>query len=354
MPAPTYRQAANGWFYAHWSVGRRSFRKSLGTQSESEARLRFAQWLLVEEAAPELDTVTVGELWAVYFERHIQAKTVAVRAAEYRWKNLEPHFGRLLLAQVTQEVVDAYERKRIAGKIGEKCLPGTVRGELSYIRSCLNWCAHPRRKIIKKLDVPDFAMPDNHEPRDRWLKVPEIQRLLASARALRNDRKNQEPRLSRGERFLWLALETAARKRAIEELTWDRVDFETGVIHYNVPGRRATKKRRGSPPISTALRPVLERAYAERRGNYVLDQPTDISRVVENIAAHAGLPDVTPHVLRHTAATLMARRGVPITTIADVLANSVAVCERVYRHHCPDASRAAVEHISAGLLEAAE
>ena len=49
----------------------------------------------------------------------------------------------------------------------------------------------------------------------------------------------------------------------------------------------------------------------------------------------AGLPGVTAHVLRHTAATWMAQRGVSLERIGAYLGNSAATVERVYAHHHP-------------------
>jgi integrase len=50
--------------------------------------------------------------------------------------------------------------------------------------------------------------------------------------------------------------------------------------------------------------------------------------------------------MRHTAATHMARRGVPLFIIAKALGNSLQMVEKVYSHHSPDDLRAAVEAIS--------
>lgn len=48
------------------------------------------------------------------------------------------------------------------------------------------------------------------------------------------------------------------------------------------------------------------------------------------------LPDpVTPHVLRHTAATLMTQRGVPSLTVANILGHSSLATTRKYDHHAP-------------------
>ena len=62
----------------------------------------------------------------------------------------------------------------------------------------------------------------------------------------------------------------------------------------------------------------------------------DIKVEFRNAVARAGLPGITPHVLRHTAATWMAQRAVPLEKIAGWLGNSAATMERVYAHHSPD------------------
>lgn len=350
MPPPILRQADNGRFYAFWTEGRRSKRESMGTREEGEARKRFAQWLLVEkDPGDESANLTCGDLWTVYEAKHVETKTAAPATLKFSWKNLQQHFGALPIGAVTQDVVERYERARYSGRTGRKSKPSTVRRELNALRGCFGWCADPKRAIITKAQIPAFSLPEEGEARDRWLSLPEIQRLLRAAGELRRG-----DRLSRGERFLWLALETAARKSAICELTWDRVDFETGIIHYDVPGRRRTKKRRASVPISKALRPVLERAHAERTGVYVLDNKAEVWKLVSAIARHAGVVGVSPHVLRHTAATHMARRGIPLYAVSGVLGNTVALVERVYAKHTPDALREAVEMISGGVLEPAE
>lgn len=329
----------NGVYYIHWTEGRRSKRVSTRATSLDAAKAFLAQWLLMEREQPaEGASFTVADLWKLYYQKHVEKNVASVDTADFSWKNLEPHFGELTLAAIDQDCVEAYEKKRATGKIGRKSTSGTVRRELITLRACFNWCAEPKRKIIDPKTLPAFDLPADGAPRDRWLKLDEIQRLLTAAVETRRGK-----RLSRVERFLWLALETAARKEAILELTWDRVDFEQGVIHYDVPGRKVTKKRRAAPPISKALRPVLERAFKEREGEFVLDNKAEVWKLVKGVADHAKLEGVSPHVLRHTAATHMARRGVPLHHIAGVLGNSVQMVEKVYAKHCPEAQRAAVD-----------
>lgn len=288
---------------------------------------------------------TVDDLWSVYEKKHIRVRVAdGGDRHDAAWKNLQPHFGHLTPQQVTEDVVAKYGEKRRTGALGRKSRESTVRTELLYLIACFNWCASPKRKppILARADVPHIELPPPPAPRDRWLTTDEIGRLLQSAEALR-----QGERLSRGERFLWLALETASRKTAILNLDWPRVDFETGVVDYREPGRRETKKRRSVVPISATLLPVLKRMHDERQGDgLVLDNDASIDDILGRIAAHAKIDGMTPHVLRHTAATHMARRGVPLWHIAKILRITLAVAEKTYAHHCPDDLRAAIDTIS--------
>jgi integrase len=356
MPTYTLRQHDNGIFYIHWTDNRRSKRESTGATEEVAAQIYLGEWLK-GEAAEKSDVTPeyrVEDLWNFYFERHIEKNSASVRTSETVWNNLAVHFGALTLPAVTRkdedggDKVEEYILLRQEGEIGRcEAAPATIRHELSRLKACFNWCADPKRGIIGVADVPLFDLPPDSPPRDRWLRGPEIQKLFASAAELRVGE-----RLSRIERFLWLALETAARLVAILELTWDRVDFELGTINYNVPGRKKTKKRRAIVPISTALRPVLLRAFEERTSDYVCDTLTlSIWRGVKTVAKHAGVEGVSPHVLRHTAATHMLRRGVPIWQVAGILANTIAMVEKVYGHHVPDGLKSAVEMISGSWPE---
>lgn len=359
MPSYDLRQHDNGFFYVHWTEGRRSRRVSTGTKEAAAAQVFLAEWILGarQEGATGAAAFTVAELWGAYYERHVEPNNVDTRPADTSWKNLSVHFGPLTLADFVKkdargaDAVDQYVAKRASGKIGRRPgAPATIRHEISLLRACLNWCAKPKVAIIPPGLIPAFDLPPDSEPRDRWLRTEEIKALVAAAAELRNG-----DRLSRGERFLWIALETAARLQAILDLTWDRVDFEAGVIHFNVPGRRKTKKRRVSVPMSKTLRPVLLRAYAERETDLVLDNKVlTIWRAMQAIAKRAGVEGVSPHVLRHTAATQMLRRGVPIWVVAGVLGNTVEMVRKVYGHHCPEGLADGVEMISAGFLELAE
>lgn len=366
MPTPILKPNDDGHYYAHWSEDRRSKRKSMGTKDRAVAEARFAQWLLLGGARSVSDgdspTYTVADLWAVYWEKHGQ-HVASPDSIKFPWKNLEPHFGHLTVPEVSQKAIDSYVHKRTTGRLGLRCKPQTCRKDLTILMSAIRFCTLKPNALIPASMIEAVVLPENGEPRDRWLKTEEMQRLLDAAARLRRG-----PKLSRGERFLWLGLETAARKQAILDLTWDRVDFEAGVIHYDVPGRRKTSKKRAAVPMSKALRPVLERAYAERENDLVMTNKGAVWATIQLIAIEAGFGGTRPkvlrsekpqatgisaHTLRHSAATHMARNGVPLWKISKVLGNSLAVCEKVYAKWAPDDAGGTVDRISKGELELA-
>ena len=147
-----------------------------------------------------------------------------------------------------------------------------------------------------------------------------------------------------------MGLYTGRRKEAILSLRWPQVDLEAGLIDFETPGRRRTKKRRGTAPIPKRLLPHLQRA--RKRGTdlgYVLHidgaRIGDLKKGFAAACKRVGLEGVTPHVLRHTAATWLMQCGVPMWEAAGYLAMSVRTLEQNYGHHHPDYMKGAAEAI---------
>ena len=314
---------ATGIYYIHWTEERRSKRKTTGTRSLREAQAFFDEWCrLLEQPAPVRRRLTCADIWALKYDDDMER-------VRYAWANLKPHFGHLRPDQVTQEIEDAYKAKRAVA-------PSTLRLELSLLRSTWNHAVRIRR--LKLEDVPVLApLPEPSPPRERVLSEDEIDRLFAAA---------EKPGRERVRLFLHIALNAPARRTAIQELTWEQVDFGVGVIHFLKPGQRQSRKRRASVPMSDALRAVLEDASTRRTGSLVIGAGGRINEAVNNVARAAGVEGVTPHVLRHTAATIMARNGVALWVIAQVLGNTVEQVEKVYAKWQPGRHLDAVNLIS--------
>lgn len=313
------RPQPNGVFYINWSEGGRSRRQSTGSKDIHEAQAFFDEYVGLI-SVPKLSVLTIDELWHKKYPdpsgRYVDA-----------WKSLQPHFGHLTAAQVTQDVQDDYADMR-------NVAASTLRLELSLIRAAIN--NGIRKRLIDPKEVPVWDdLPEQSAPRERWLSDDEALRLIEASK------QNTRVYL-----FVMLALETGARRTAIQDLVWDRVDLDQGVIQFQPEKRKQTRKRNATVPISKTLRTVLEWAEGQSTSQFVIGPGARVNKPLALIAERAGIDGVTPHVLRHTAATRMARAGVPLWKIAKVLGNTVAVVEKVYAKWQPEMLQGAVDAIS--------
>jgi integrase len=334
---PRLERNDSGFYEVRWTEAGRTKRVSTRTADAVEAADFFATWRRGLNREKEArDAATVRAVLASYFTEHVYKKVVGQGTAEIARKHLLSHFADMDPADIHPSDVRAYTKARQAGEIGRVCQPPTVRRELGVLVAALHHAVAEKR--LKRADVPSIPLPEASVPRDRWLTEDEVRLLLDTAHGL-----DRAGRLNRAYRFAMLAYYTAARKRAIETLTWDQVDWDTGMIRLALRGARQTKKRRPDVPMHPALRAVLERAFTERESAFVLDHAGNARKAFETVVAKAGLADVTPHVMRHTAATHMLRRRVPLWQVAGILGDTEATVQRTYGHHVPEALREAVE-----------
>jgi integrase len=243
---------------------------------------------------------------------------------------LAPFWQGRTVAEVTRETCRAYEKARARSA-------GTVRRELGVLRASINH-GYKNGRLTR---VVAIHVPDRPEPRDRWLTRNEAAALLRAALS--------EPRVRLHlPLFILLGLYSGARKEAILSLRWSQVDLDAGRIDFNTPGARRTNKRRARIPIPGRLLWHLRRA--SKRGTelgFVISENGkrlgDVKRGFASACRRAGLEDVSPHVLRHTCATWLMQRGVPMWEAAGFLGMSRETLERVYGHHHPDYLRSAAE-----------
>jgi integrase len=122
----------------------------------------------------------------------------------------------------------------------------TIRYELGMLSVALRWARD--KKLIQ--EAPAIWRPMPPERRERHVTREQFRRFLAAVVA-------PHARL-----YMVLAIATCARPTAILELTWDRVDFDRGLIDLNPPGRTQTAKRRPVVPIADYALAPLQEAYA--------------------------------------------------------------------------------------------
>ncbi|WP_133255493.1 tyrosine-type recombinase/integrase [Phenylobacterium soli] len=308
-------------WYVQWFEGGRSHRVSTRTRSDDEAQAFLAAFRLAGADEP-LDDLTVTQLLDWYWDAH--GKTVMrPDNISLAIRYLKPFFGSTSALGLTLEMQEAYRDHRRGLKAGDE----SIRRDLSVLSAALKR-AVKRKKLAH---CPPILSMTPAPPRERWLTRGEVARLLWRMRG----KRQAHVRL-----FTRLALYTGARTGAILDLTWDRVNFETGLIDFRVPGRPQTKKRRTVAPMTRKVRRMLLHAKKHSRSRYVVSWAGEkIDRVAKACITHAeaaGIKDFSPHILRHTFASWAVQRRVPIFTVGKALGQTVASTTERYAKLAPD------------------
>jgi integrase len=142
-----------------------------------------------------------------------------------------------------------------------------------------------------------------------------------------------------------LAYRTGGRTSAILDLTWDRVDFEHGVIRLGLGDRPG--KGRATVPMVEDTAETLREVRRCVRSNHVIQfrgvPVGSIKKAFKRAVTRANLPqDTSPHILRHSAAVHMAESGVPMEEIGQYLGhNDARTTYRIYARFSPSYLRRA-------------
>lgn len=311
---------------------RRCYR--LGETVEAKARAALIAFATAHAKASAATAVTVGDIMARYIaDRAHDGKSTSKQVVS--WKALAPYFAALEPMAIDKALCRRYRADREAA--GRRV--GTVCTDLSVLRAALNYGV--RSHLIAR--APHVWLPPQPAPKDVRLTREEAERLIAGTWA-------PHVRL-----FVILGLATAARSGALLGLTWDRVDFERGVIHLADPGRARTAKARPTVPMNASVRSALSEARAGALSPYVIEwngkRVASIKTAFRKASARSGIRQATPHVLRHTAASWMAEDGVPMDVIAQYLGHSnPAITARVYARFSPDYLRDAARSVEVGMM----
>ena len=285
------RRYPSGNFAVTWTEAGRTRRLSTRTGDAAQAAAFLARFIAGFESSPPPPGPTLAQILDAYACDRVADGVAAPATLRNSCQQIALILGGIEPWHLSQATVRRYARERQAG--GRR--PATVIRELGTLRAALHWAV--REHWIER--APAFRMPvAAPAARDRWLTKGEAGRLIEACTA---------PHLRL---FVLLALTTAARRQAIAELTWDRVDLKEGLIDYG-PGRG--RKRRAIVPITDRLAEALDEARSVATTEHVVEfraRPAgNLKKSFAAACARAGLTGVTPHTLRHTAATWMVIDG---------------------------------------------
>jgi len=243
---------------------------------------------------------------------------------------------------------------------------GGARRDLEDLRAAIN---HHGKEGLHRGTVRVW-LPAKGLPRDRWLTRSEAAALIWACwrhremqtihRGKNKGQKvaTEKRRLRHIARFILIGQYTGTRAGAIASASPDAavgrsyVDLDRGVFYRLAQGKSETNKRQPPVPLPQRLLAhmrrwkrlkLIARHFVEFDGEGVRSVKTGFKHAVK-LARLSG--KVTPHTLRHTAATWLMQAGVDPWEAAGYLGMSVETLLRTYGHHHPDHMKGAVDGIT--------
>lgn len=311
-----------------------------------------------------------------FLERWLDVLTTAPATRRQHERNVRVHInpvlGHLTLADLDHTYVDRMLDELTNARNGEPLDGQTKRHVRATLRVALNEAV---RDGTVTRNAAALARPPKMGPKERVaLDAGQVRRLIEGSR---DDRYHA---------LYVLCATVGLRLSEALGLAWSDVDFDGATLrvrhtlHRTHPGDtdhdpedpwvlrppKTAKSRRTVPltPVALAALRTHRERQDEERGNYprpidslVFLTPTGLRIHGSNMSANLrrtlvrlGLPVVTCHDLRHSAATVMFAAGVPLPVIADILGHStVRVTADLYRHHVEALSRDAADRMQGAV-----
>ena len=309
----------------------------------------------------DIELIPIGDVLSVYLDDRPELSagdTVPAKRFKARIDRLNNFFGEYMLSDINGALTRAYTKERGSD--------GGARRDLEDLRAAIGHHAEEglHRGLVK------VSMPAKGKPRDRWLTRAEAAALIWACwrtremQTIRNGPHKGEKfatdkrPLRHIARFILIGLYTGTRASAIAAASpvpaigRAYVDLERGIFYRLAEGHAVTNKRQPPVPLPPRLlahmrrwheRKLIARHFVEFNGAGVQSVKTGFATAV----GLAKLPGkVSPHTLRHTAATWLMHTGTPTGLAAGFLGMSEQTLRDVYGHHHPDFMQDAVANIT--------
>jgi len=269
-------------------------------------------------------------------ERYVSERKPGSAAVTNLIRLNEFFFGKVLNS-LGAEDIRAYKRKRGQTVFrGRTISPTTIRRELSTFSAMINYA---RIEWDWKLENPVTGRkPTANREIIRWLTQEEAVRMLRIART-----ESSRPHTAV---FIELALNTGMRKGELLGLELNRIDLRHGVIHLRPEHQKNSTY--STIPLNRAARRVLDewllwlkQHYPNTRWAFPSEWSrgethlTDIGNGFEFVCKQAGITNFRIHDLRHTFASWLVQRGVPIYEVKVLLRHESITTTEKYAHLAP-------------------
>lgn len=247
--------------------------------------------------------------------------------------HLKPFFGKTELRAISSKHIEQFKAKQQAKGLSPKTINNHLAVLSKMFHCAVEWGDMEVIPLIKRLNVPVKPI--------KFLTEEECQLLLSD---------HTEP-LWRN--MVYVALNTGMRMGELKGLRWEDINFKQGVIHVrrNVVRERITTPKSNKTRMIPMITHLDEYLYTSRqKEGYVFeieeDKPLTDKECVGGLwrlGKRAGMEKFGWHRLRHTFASHLVMRGVPLRHVQQLLGHaSITMTER-YAHLAPSSLHEAVQ-----------
>ncbi|MCS6304910.1 MAG: site-specific integrase [Nitrospira sp.] len=317
-----YKRGNTWWMTYRDAIGIQRFEScKTSNKKESEQRLieRRKETMEGNLPTPLIKPLPLDELMQRYlaFVGHQRA----VDSKKIHFAHFARVWGNPLIHTLTVEVLDQYRTRRLS----ENVTPATINREMSTLKHALSKAVE--WKLLRKTAREELVAIRKYQEPDGRLRYlsgdAEAERLLQACETWLKP-------------IVQTALHTGMRKGELLGLTWDCVDMTHGFIRL--------KQTKNGKARALPLNETLWGLFSGLRTH--LDVPwvfhddaghrwNDVRHGFERACEAAGLTDFHFHDLRHTFASWLIMRGVPLATVSNLLGHTTPTMTLRYAHLSP-------------------
>jgi integrase len=267
--------------------------------------------------------------------------------------HLGSFFKGMRLEEITEEQIEAYKLAKKApgasARYSRDLSKKTINNHLLILSRILHWahsCKHPGTRTPLLPLLPRIRRFDDVRPQDKaftFLDFQESPRFIAAA----------EKQGAPWDTLVPFAIHTGLRIGELRGLDWTDVDFVAAKVTVrrrmwqNDVDTTKSNKSRTIPLSATARAALVEQRYRTGLspvGRVFGEMTYSVCRYAFGVMSRrAGLGKVIrPHDLRHTFASQLTMRGVPLKTIQELLGHADITMTLRYSHLAQEAVQHAV------------
>ncbi|MBF0559694.1 MAG: site-specific integrase [Nitrospirae bacterium] len=345
------RKGSDNWYvsYVDYVDGKPTrYQLSTGTTDEAEAQKmldeakkkgRLGLWHPEKFKQPKPE-YTFSQLVEKYSDFASARNKGWEKVEKFLVGQLNNYFGKMFLSDISTEQIEQWQNAELARIIKPKSKkpttelkperkpkPESINRPLTTLKTMLTKAVE--WKMLDKdirAEIKVKALKVKKKGRVRTLTVDEMSRLLSASDGYLK-------------LIIITGLVTGLRRANYLCMRWDKhIDMDNRQIYFDGDEMKSGK------PFNLTMPDVVYNLFKSipRTSNYVFESPKKkgealqrFDRSLRTACKKAGLVGVTAHILRHTFASHLVMAGVPMQTVAELMAHEDVKTTKIYAHLSP-------------------